>query len=47
MRREYLLRLTINGRLTNKVLIDDHYELRHSNEINDGVIIDLIRLLNG
>ena len=47
MRREYALRLTIYGRALNRVMIDAHYELKHSEVMNDPVILDLVRGLNG
>jgi hypothetical protein len=46
-RREYALRLTINGRNLNKVVIDTHYEEKHSKTVNDPLILELIRGLNG
>lgn len=47
MRREYQLHLKINGRSLSKVIIDSHYELKHSNEINDALILELVKRLNG
>lgn len=46
-RREYSISLTVNGRQINKVIIDPHYELKHSSSINDDVILDLVKLLAG
>lgn len=46
-RREYPIRLTVNGRRIVKVIIDPHYELKHSNSIDDAVILELVRLLSG
>lgn len=46
-RREYPIRLTINGRRILKVIIDSHFELKHSSSINDAVILNLVRLLSG
>ena len=47
MRREYSLMLTINGRSLNQVLIDDHYEKKHGDLINDPLVLELVRSLNG
>ncbi|MEK6705043.1 MAG: hypothetical protein AABZ06_04595 [Bdellovibrionota bacterium] len=46
-RREYPIRLTINGRRIIKVVIDPHYEVNHSSSINDAVILELVELLTG
>lgn len=46
-RREYPVRLTINGQRIVKVIIDPHYELKHGSSINDAVILNLVRLLAG
>lgn len=43
MQREYMLRLVVNGR----VLIDSHYEIKHSDTINDALILELVKKLNG
>ncbi len=47
MQREYLLRLIVNGRTFKRVLIDSHYEIRHSDTINDALILELVKKLNG
>ena len=47
MRREYRLRLTINGRLINSVIVDSHYEIKHFRVINDALILELVKGLNG
>jgi hypothetical protein len=47
MRRNYQLRLIINGKLINQVTIDSHYEAKHSKSINDYLILELIKGLNG
>ena len=46
-RREYLMRITVNGRRISKVVIDPHYELKHSRSIHDETILNLVRLLDG
>ena len=45
-RREYPIRLEINGRKITKVVIDPHYEVRHTGVINDKLILELVRLLH-
>ena len=47
MRREYRLRLIVNGQQINRVMIDGHYEVKHSKVMNDPLILELIRTLNG
>ncbi len=45
-RREYPLSLKINNRQIKRVIIDQHYKLKHP-EINDWLILLLVRQLNG
>ncbi len=47
MRREYWMRLKINGRTMNRVIIDSHYEQRHLDSMNDTLILALVRKLDG
>lgn len=47
MKREYALRLTINHRPLNRVVIDSHYEQKHAATINDALILELVKGLNG
>ncbi len=47
MRREYGLQIILNGQRLTKVVIDAHYEKKHSKSINDELILELVRLLNG
>lgn len=47
MRREHLLKITLNGRAFNAVLIDSHYEIKHSKTINDSIILKLVKSLEG
>jgi hypothetical protein len=42
MRRVYPVRLIINEWFIEKVVIDDHYELKHSESINDLIILKLV-----
>ncbi len=46
-RRGHPIFLTINGRKITKVVIDSHYELRHRDSINDEIILELVRTLDG
>lgn len=45
-RAEYKKKLTINGRLLNRVVIDPHYKVNHP-EINDELILNLVGEING
>ncbi|MGB0453470.1 MAG: hypothetical protein ACPGJV_07120 [Bacteriovoracaceae bacterium] len=46
-RREYEVKLIVNGVLVSKVIIDPHYEEKHSESINDEIILELIKFLDG
>ena len=46
-RRHYPFEITINGRKIIEVVIDPHYESRHSDSINDSLILELVKLLDG
>lgn len=46
-RRIYPVKLNINGKQLEKVVIDPHYEEKHSDSINDEIILDLVRQLDG
>ena len=46
-RREYELKITVNSRQIHKVVIDSHYEEKHAESINDELILDLVKLLDG
>lgn len=46
-RREYSVRIVVNERRINKVVIDPHYEEKHSDSITDEVIIKLVKTLDG
>jgi hypothetical protein len=41
------LQIILNGQRLTKVVIDAHYEMKHSKSINDELILELVRLLNG
>jgi hypothetical protein len=38
-RREYSIEITVKGRSIEKVVIDPHYEIKHSRSVNDQTII--------
>jgi hypothetical protein len=46
-RREYKVHLRVNNRSIHKVVIDPHYELRHSESIDDQTILALVKQLDG
>ncbi|HMN69386.1 MAG TPA: hypothetical protein PKC28_12665 [Bdellovibrionales bacterium] len=46
-RRECDIPITVNGRRITKVIIDPHYETKHSGSLNDEIILHLVRLLDG
>lgn len=45
-RREYVVKLEVNGRKITKVIIDPHYEEKHTKSINDELILELVKLLH-
>ena len=47
VRREYHVDLTINGRHLKKLIIDPHYEVKHSESVSDEIIIELVKALDG
>ena len=46
-RREYELLVSVNSRQLVKVIVDSHYEVKHSGSVSDEVILNLVRLLDG
>ena len=46
-RREYDIKIEVNGRQILKVIIDPHYELKHRGSVDDELILKLVKLLNG
>ncbi len=44
-RNSYNLTLSINGRVLRRIIIDQHYALKHK-DINDALILQLLRTLN-
>ncbi|OFZ18861.1 MAG: hypothetical protein A2Z20_02545 [Bdellovibrionales bacterium RBG_16_40_8] len=45
-RNEYQLKITINGRKLNRVIIDQHYKTKHSATVDDRKILELVKTLN-
>ncbi len=43
----YPLKLNLNGRRIERVVIDPHYEEKHANSITDEIILALVRQLDG
>jgi hypothetical protein len=46
-RRVYPIKIKLNGLEVEEVIIDPHYELKHSKVINDELILELVSLMNG
>jgi hypothetical protein len=46
-RRVYPMRILINGRILEEVIVDPHYERKHSAAVSDEIILALVKLLNG
>ncbi len=46
-RRDYQKRFVVNDVFITKVIIDPHYEKKHSESINDELVLELVSLLNG
>ena len=46
-RRVYPLKLVINGRPLEKVIIDPHFEDKHSSSVTDEIILALVKQLDG
>lgn len=46
-RRSFKINITLNNRRIRQVIIDSHYELKHSDTISDALIIGLVSLLDG
>lgn len=46
-RREYDIKLTVNGRAIAKVIIDSHYEEKHADSVDDVTILSLVEQLSG
>lgn len=46
-RREYKVNITVNEVSIKNVIIDPHYEEKHAESINDEIILELVRTLDG
>ena len=46
-RREHDIKITVNGLKIVKVVIDPHYELKHSDSVDEQTILRLVALLDG
>lgn len=46
-RREYAINIAVNEVLITKVIIDPHYEEKHSESVNDEIIVNLVKTLDG
>jgi hypothetical protein len=46
-RREYDISIVFNETEIKKVIIDSHFELKHAESINDEIILDLVKQLDG
>jgi hypothetical protein len=46
-RRTYDVKLNINGRDLDTVIIDPHYEEKHADSVNDETILTLVKQLDG
>ena len=46
-RREYDIQITVNKRSIRKVVIDPHYEEKHSASVDDQVVLRLVKQLDG
>lgn len=46
-RPDYALKLVINGRRLNRVIVDQHYKKKHALSINDQLILELVKELDG
>ena len=46
-RREYSASIIVNGLQVTKIVIDLHYEKKHSKSISDEIILHLVKMLDG
>ena len=46
-RRSYSINITINNQQIKRLIIDPHYEFKHSESISDKLIVELVELLDG
>lgn len=46
-RREYTISIVVNDQRYSKVIIDPHYEENHADYMTDGLILELVKTLDG
>lgn len=46
-RRSFKIDIVVNNRHIRHVVIDPHYELKHSDTISDSLVVELVCLLDG
>lgn len=46
-RRSYEISITVNETIIKGVIIDSHYEEKHSESVNDDIILNLVKTLDG
>lgn len=46
-RREYDIEITVNGQTVHKVIIDPHYEEKHGASVDDQIVLELVKQLDG
>lgn len=46
-RRDYPISIKVNGLSINRVIIDEHYKVKHYESIDDHLIVELVKLLDG
>ena len=47
IRKEYPISIEINGHKLSRVVIDQHYKDNHAESINDDLILDLVKSIDG
>jgi hypothetical protein len=45
--REFSLKVTVNGKRYDRVLIDSHYQERHHESVHDFLVLRLVKMLEG
>lgn len=47
VRRSFKVNIVVNNKRIKKIVIDPHYELKHSDSMSDSLIVELVCLLDG
>jgi len=47
VRRSYPINITVNRSVYNEVIVDPHFEVKHSKSMNDKIILALVQNLDG